>query len=172
MRSYLPSTNKTASSMVSNMTSKYPEVDKFFEQAANAMLGYGPTWKQNLLSSVASTETSYPPYDLIRLDDNTYQVVIAAAGFSKDDLDVVVENSRLTVTGEKQKVVHDTEQETSEKSEPEYLHRGIATRKFTRSFMLSDNVHVTKADFVDGLLTLELVHEIPEEQKPKQIPIS
>lgn len=106
---------------------------------------------------------SYPPYNIAKLSEDQYEIVMALAGFKLEDLNVVVEQNTLTITGA---------QAEKEEDGKEYLHRGIATRSFERKFSLADHVKVTGADLVDGILTLQLVREIPEESKPRQISIN
>jgi molecular chaperone IbpA len=116
----------------------------------------------SLLDSVGSLETntnSYPPYNIERLDDNTYRITMAVAGFGEADLDIEVKENTLTIKGEK----------SAEAQETEYLHRGIAARGFERRFQLADYVEVTGAQLENGLLHLELTREIPEILKPRKI---
>jgi molecular chaperone IbpA len=103
----------------------------------------------------------FPPYNLIKISDNTYQVQIALAGWDKNDLTVQVENNELLISGE-----------ISKKSEGLEIHRGISTRNFTRRFILAENVEVQTADMVNGVLKITLVHNIPEALKPKKITIN
>lgn len=107
-----------------------------------------------------STSSNYPPYNVVKLSETVTQIEIAVAGFSQDDLNVTEQNGMLTVSGE------DT-------SEPvgTYLHRGIAARKFSRSWQLAENVDVKGAEVKNGILVVTLEHQIPEEAKPKKIPI-
>ncbi len=113
----------------------------------------------NRLNHVYSENQSYPPYNVIKLDEDSYQVEIAVAGFDKKDIEVIVDNSTLTVKGDK------------EESETQFVHKGIATRKFTRSFALSEYMEVTGADMKDGMLHISIDRIIPEEKKPKTIKI-
>ena len=96
------------------------------------------------------------------MEENNYAITVAVAGFKESELDIQVENGVLTVRGKKQ---------TNEK-EQNFLHQGIATRSFERKFNLADHVEVKGADLQDGLLTLNLVREIPEAMKPKSIAIN
>lgn len=105
----------------------------------------------------------YPPYNIEKIDDDSYGVTMAVAGFSEDDLDVTVKDNVLIVTGRI---------ESKEKDGRRYLHRGIATRAFERRFELADHIHVTGARLENGLLHLDLVREVPEEMKPRKIAIS
>jgi molecular chaperone IbpA len=111
---------------------------------------------------LASRQTSYPPYDLVKLDDDTYKLSLAVAGFSKDNIDVSVDNSTLIIKG-------DNSVEDEEKTE--VLHRGIATRKFTRTFALGEYMEVIGAALEDGMLVINIERIIPEEKKPKSIKI-
>lgn len=104
---------------------------------------------------------SYPPYNIIKTDDTNYTIEIAVAGFSRDDLDITAEGNKLTVTGT-----------IKSEENKEYLHHGIGTRNFTHHFTLSDTVVVKSADIVNGLLLVKLENIIPEEKKPRKIPIS
>ena len=108
------------------------------------------------------TSTGYPPYNIEVVEENNYAITVAVAGFKETELDIQVENGVLTVRGKKQ--VSDEKQN--------FLHQGIATRSFERKFNLADHVEVKGADLQDGLLTLDLVREIPEAMKPKSIAIN
>ena len=103
---------------------------------------------------------SYPPYDLIKLDEDTYRLSIAVAGFTKEDIDVSVDNGTLIIKGE-----------IVEITDAEVVHKGIASRKFTRSFALGEYMEVTGADMKDGMLHINVDRIIPEEKKPKSIKI-
>jgi len=119
----------------------------------------------NLLDQATSNETapSYPPYNIERTAENAYRITIAVAGFGEGDLSIESKENALTVKGEKQLV------EGAEKRE--VLHQGIAARAFERRFQLADYVQVTGASLENGLLHIDLVREIPEAKKPRQIPI-
>jgi len=108
----------------------------------------------------AATRQTYPPYDVLKLDEDTYQVSIAVAGFTKEDIDVSVDNGTLIVKGEIKEV-----------TDGEYLHKGIAARKFTRTFGLGEYMEVTGASIEDGMLHINVDRIIPEEKKPKVIKI-
>ena len=107
----------------------------------------------------ASRQT-YPPYDVLKLDEDTFQVSIAVAGFTKDDVNVSVDNGTLIVKGE-----------ITEIADGEYLHKGIASRKFTRTFALGEYMEVTGAKIEDGMLHINVNRIVPEEKKPKTIKI-
>lgn len=117
-------------------------------------------------SMIGGTEErfdSYPPYNIEKIGDHDYRIVMAVAGFTPADLEIMAEGESLIVSG---KI------DEKEGNESTYLHRGIATRAFQRSFRLEDHIKVTGADVSDGLLTINLVREIPEEKKPRMIPIT
>jgi molecular chaperone IbpA len=109
---------------------------------------------------LASRQTSYPPYDLVKIDDDNYKLSLAVAGFSKDDIDVSVDNGTLIVKGE-----------TPETEDVEIVHKGIAGRKFTRTFALGEYMEVTGAALKDGLLNIDIERIVPEEKKPKTVKI-
>lgn len=118
----------------------------------------------SLLDSTLRGEQStggYPPYDIEILDESQYAITIAVAGFEQDELDIQTEKGVLTVRGRKA----DSDKERN------FLHQGIAYRAFERKFNLADYVEVTDANINNGLLTINLVKEIPEAMKPKKISI-
>ncbi len=104
----------------------------------------------------------YPPYNIEKIGDDDYRITMAAAGFGEDDLDVTVKENGLTIKGKKA----DAEQGTVK-----YLYRGIATRSFERRFELADHIKVTGARLENGILSLDLVREVPEAMKPRSIKI-
>ncbi len=105
---------------------------------------------------------AYPPYNIRTMGEDHYQITMAVAGFSEDDIDITTEQSRLLVTGNR----------ADEKEEQgEYLHRGIATRSFERRFNLADHVKVVSANLENGLLHIDLERELPEAMKPRTIKI-
>ena len=103
---------------------------------------------------------SYPPYDLIKLDEDTYKISLAVAGFSKEDIEVSVDNGTLIIRGE-----------ITEETDAEVIHKGIAGRKFVRSFALGEYMEVTGAELKDGMLNISVDRVVPEEKKPKTIKI-
>ena len=105
---------------------------------------------------------NYPPFDLERLDDDRYRITIAVAGFRRGDLEITSQENMLLVTG-------DREQPSGDRSH--YLHVGIAARSFERKFELADFIRVKGADLADGLLTIDLVREVPAAMKPRTIDI-
>jgi molecular chaperone IbpA len=105
----------------------------------------------------------YPPYNIERTGEDAYRISVAVAGFADTELSLESKENTLTIRGEKQ-------EKTGEK-QGEMLHQGIAARAFERRFQLADHVQVTGATLVNGLLHVDLVREIPEAKKPRQIPI-
>jgi molecular chaperone IbpA len=103
---------------------------------------------------------SYPPYDLLKLDEDTYRISIALAGFSREDINISVDNGTLIISGE-----------IVEVTDAEVIHKGIAGRKFTRSFALGEYMEVSNATLTDGMLHINVVRNTPEEKKPKTITI-
>ena len=119
----------------------------------------------SLLDSALRSEKTtggYPPYDIEVRGDNQYAITLAVAGFEQSELDIQVEKGVLTVRGKKDE----------DKSARNYLYQGIANRAFERKFNLADHVEVSDADMNNGLLTVNLVKEIPEAMKPKSIAIN
>ncbi|HLI13556.1 MAG TPA: Hsp20 family protein [Alphaproteobacteria bacterium] len=108
------------------------------------------------------SQLSYPPYNIEKTGEDTYRITMAVAGFGLDDLNIVSQENSLVISGKAQEPEKGTE----------YLHRGIARRAFQRRFELADHIKVKGAELVNGLLHVDLVREVPEEQKPRQIKIS
>jgi molecular chaperone IbpA len=106
---------------------------------------------------------SYPPYNIEKVGDGAYRIQMALAGFTRDEIEVTVQDNVLIIIG------RTVEAEAG--AEPQFLHRGIAKRAFERRFQLADTIRVTKAGYENGLLNVELVREIPEHKKPRRIAI-
>lgn len=116
----------------------------------------------NVLDEVQRTaEESFPPYNIERLDENRFQISVALAGYTPDEVTLTAEQNVLTLEGKK-----------AEKEEKTFLHRGISARNFKRQFTLADHVEVKGARFENGLLLVELQREIPEAMKPRRIAIN
>lgn len=118
---------------------------------------------ESLVQGTEERFDTYPPYNIEKLGEDQYRIVMAVAGFTLDDLSITAEGESLLVRGQIDEKPGDG---------ITYLHRGIAARSFQRSFRLADHIKVTGAEMRDGLLTISLVHEIPEEKKPRIIQIS
>lgn len=116
----------------------------------------------DLLSHALQREDNgYPPYNIEKLGPDSYRVVMAVAGFARDDIEIVQAENRVTVRGA-----------MKSNGEKTYLYRGLASRPFTREFDLADYVEVTNASLNNGLLVISLKRELPEALKPRTIPIS
>ena len=115
------------------------------------------------MSGVDATAQSYPPYNIERTGENAYRISVAVAGFSDKDLSIETRENTLLIRGSKNA--------EGEAPKAEVLYQGIAARAFERRFQLADHVQVTGAALEHGLLHVDLVREIPEAQKPRQIPI-
>lgn len=131
----------------------------FLKQLDSRLIGF-----ENLFSEIERLATrqqdGYPPHNLIKVEDNHYQIELAVAGFSESDLTIEHKDSVLHITGEITPI------------EKEYLHKGISARKFSKTFRLAEHVVVHAANYNQGLLTIDLKVVIPEEKKPKLIPIN
>ncbi len=119
----------------------------------------------NRLVDLASRGDSeaYPPYNIEKLGDGAYRISMAVAGFSREELDLVIQENMLVVVGRAG--------EAPEGAAREFLHRGIGKRAFERRFQLADTIKVTGASYENGLLNVDLVREIPEHKKPRRIAI-
>ena len=123
--------------------------DRLFDMLENSSFG-------------ASQQENYPPFDLIRKGENDYCIELAVAGFTQDEIDITAQQNVLIVSGRQ----NDSDQKGSD-----YIYRGIANRSFERRFALADHIQVRGADLKDGLLSIELVREIPEAMKPRKIEV-
>ena len=103
---------------------------------------------------------TYPPYDLLKLDEDTYRISLAVAGFSRENIDISIDNGTLIIKGELVEVI-----------DAEVVHKGIAGRKFVRSFALGEYMEITGAEMKDGMLHINVDRIIPEDKKPKTIEI-
>jgi molecular chaperone IbpA len=106
-------------------------------------------------------QTNYPPYNIVKRDEDNYEIQIAVAGFRLDEIDITVENNELAVKGTK----------FEEADTAEYLHRGLAARNFERSWTLGQYLEVDTAEIKDGLLIIKLERHVPDAMKPKKIEI-
>jgi molecular chaperone IbpA len=113
------------------------------------------------LYSSGSNNNSYPPYNIIRVGEDSFKIEIAVAGFSENDLNVTIENGQLVIAGNI----------TDRDVDRNYLHRGIGNRSFTRSFRLADHIEVVDATLKNGLLVIDLNRIVPEELKARKISI-
>ena len=114
----------------------------------------------NAAHLLTASQTAFPPVNIVKTGDYTFNVELAVAGYKQDEIEITAEKNSLKVTGKK-----------SDEDTREYLVKGIAGRKFARQFVLSDTVVVRDANLADGILSIELENVIPEEQKPRKITI-
>ena len=138
---------------MTRFTALYPQFvgfDNIFNELERLVDGTTPT-----------RNTSFPPHNIIKLDDNKYVVEMAVAGFGQDEVDVEIHDGTLIVKGEKK-----------DQTEVDYLYRGIATRSFTKSIRLNDSIEVRGAQFKDGILKIALENIIPEHKKPRKVEFS
>lgn len=112
-----------------------------------------------------SKQTSYPPYNIIKETDDKFVVELALAGFKKDEIKVETKQDKLTISGKK---IHKVAEEGETVN---YVHKGIGTRDFVREFVLSQYVYVKGANYQDGILTVKLEREVPEEKRPRVVDI-
>ena len=115
----------------------------------------------NHLEYTVKQNTSYPPYNINKIDDLNYQVEMALAGFGKDDIEIKYADNQLTIKSV----------DSDDKDEKDVIHRGISKRKFSRSFTLAEDIKVNGAELKDGMLLVELEKIVPEEKKPRTINI-
>jgi molecular chaperone IbpA len=111
--------------------------------------------------STTPVANAYPPYNIVKIDDDRVVMEFAVAGFKKDEISITTEKNVLSIKAEK-----------PDADEKKYLHKGIAARRFNRSFSLPEYYEVESAGFEDGILYIDLVRNIPEEKKPKTISIN
>ena len=114
----------------------------------------------NAAHLLTATQTAFPPVNVIKKDDYNFVLELAVAGYKQDEIEITSERNSLKITGKK-----------TETDERNYLVKGIAGRKFSRQFVLSDTVVVRDAALADGILSIELENVIPDEQKPRKIEI-
>jgi len=117
----------------------------------------------DLLRMSPAQQTNYPPFNLIKLEEDFFNIEVAVAGFKEGEIDVTIEKNLLTVKGSKKDGIPEN---------VEYLHRGISARNFERTFPLGPNIKVKGAVMRDGILIIDLQREVPEEEKPKSIAIT
>ena len=130
------------------------DIDKFINDMQKYSIGMEEWFHR--MGALHETKENYPPYNLIKQSNVSFKLELALAGFNKNDIEVYTENNKLFVEGTKEN-----------KEDKEYIHKGLATRDFTRVWTLSDDVAVEKVDFTDGILSIELNRIIPDHQKKK-----
>jgi molecular chaperone IbpA len=140
------------------------------QQDLQKMLGFSVGFDGlfNRLNTMDTAQSGYPPYNIRKINDLQYVVELALAGFSKSDIEVEVTEGTLTIRSTTAK---DDGADNDENNEIGFVHRGIAKRTFSRAFQLSDDIIVQNADLQDGMLIVNLERVIPDEKKPRLIPI-
>ena len=138
------------------------DIDKIMEQYRPFTIGFEKVFDN--LSNVSDAACNYPPYNIVKVDDEHFTIEIAGAGFTEDEFNIhlVPDGNKLVVQG-----VQDRGEDKKD-----YLHKGIGARNFTRTFALADEVTVLGADFVDGMLYISLEKVVPEEKKVREIVVN
>lgn len=144
--------------MTTTLAFRNQDLDKFFRTA----VGFDSMFDRLLSDVSLPKDSGFPPYNIVKKDDEHYAIEMAVAGFKMDELDVELKEGILEVKSVASEVDDDT---------TKYLHRGIAKRNFVRKFTLADDVVVKGANLADGMLVIELQRIIPEERKPRKIEI-
>ena len=115
------------------------------------------------LMRVTSQQTNYPPHNVIKTGENTLIIEVAVAGFAEGEIDISLNKRQLLIKGERKR---------EDDSDREYLHRGISRRDFTHTFTLADHIEVQNASIENGILSVYLERQVPEEARPKSIAIT
>lgn len=136
--------------------------DDVFGKSFPFAIGFDRTF-QLLERASAPSNNNYPPYNIVKHDAENFSIEMAVAGFGKDDILITKEKEILSIVGG----VRDAEPD-----DMEYIHRGLASRSFKRTFTLADDIKVESSELIDGILFVYLKREIPEEDKPQEIKIS
>lgn len=145
---------------ISNLNKHFVGFDKMLTTLNNVQDTY--------TKAIVNNTPNWPPYNIVKIDDNNYTIELAVAGFGKHNLDIEMANNTLVVKGGFLSV----DEMASESTNPiQYLWKGIADRMFTRKFTLADTVEVKNAELVNGMLKIFLENVIPEEKKPKKVDI-
>jgi molecular chaperone IbpA len=139
------------------------QLQRFDTAALNrALVGFDRIFDDMERRFANQISSNYPPFNIAKVGENTYDIAIAVTGFEKDEIVVTVEANELLVKGERK---------ISDQPEPEYLHRGLALRDFERTFTLAEHMKVRKAEIKNGILSIQIEREIPEEMKPRVIDV-
>ena len=130
-------------------------------------VGFDKTFKllSSQLDNIGKSLPGYPPYNIKKVEDNKYVIEMAVAGFAKTDIELTLDNGKLTITG------NTKDSNDVDNANAYYFYKGIAERAFTRSFTLADTVEIKNAEIVNGILKVWLENFIPEHKKPKKIEI-
>jgi molecular chaperone IbpA len=127
-----------------------------------ALIGFDTMFDTMERRFANQVSNNYPPHNIIKTGENTYEIEVAVTGFEKNEISVTVENNVLVIRGESQ---------TEEDLTVQYLHRGLASRDFSREFPLAEHIEVVGAEIKNGMLIVKLIRNVPESAKPKVIDI-
>lgn len=143
----------------------FPSLSRFFPELRAWSVGFDKDWQmlEDLEDSMIRATPSYPPYNIKKVNDNKYEIEMAVAGFSKDNLKVEVKNNQLIVEGNKES--------KEEGADVDYVYKGIASKHFRQMFALADHLKVKSSEFKDGMLKIKLEGEMPEHDKSQVIEI-
>lgn len=133
-----------------------------FDDLSRSLIGFDTLFNEIERRFVNQMPSNYPPHNIIKTDENQYEIQVAVTGFEKSDIGVTVENNTLVIRGESSSVGYTDDQ---------YIHRGLATRDFVRQFPLAEHIEVRGAEIKNGMLVIKLERHIPESAKPKIIDI-
>jgi molecular chaperone IbpA len=129
-------------------------------------IGFDSILDELMRVNAQQTNTNYPPYNIVKHSEDAFAIELAVAGFREGDINITLEKNVLTIKGQQTESLDELEKEV------EYVHRGISDRNFDRTFTLADYVEVLGAKAENGILTIELERQVPEEQKPKTVAIT
>jgi molecular chaperone IbpA len=129
---------------------------------SRALVGFDTMFDQMERRFANSVSNNYPPHNILKLEENEYAIQLAVTGFDKSEISVTVEDNVLIIKGESMTTDYQPEQ---------YLHRGLATRDFSKEFPLAEHIEVSGAEIKNGMLTVKLIRNVPESAKPKVIDI-
>ena len=129
-------------------------------------IGFDSILDELMRVNAQQANTNYPPYNIVKHSEDAFAIELAVAGFREGDINITLEKNVLTIKGEQKVSLDELEKDV------EYVHRGISARNFDRTFTLADYVEVIGAKAENGILTIELERQVPEEQKPKTVAIT
>ena len=146
--------------------SSFPSIAEYFPNLEAWSVGFDREWRllEQLQNNFLGGTSSYPPYNIKQRSEDRYEIEMAVAGFGKNELRVELHNNQLSIEGSKS-----GEEEGAESS---YVYKGIAGRQFRQTFALADHVKVIGSELKDGILSISLERELPEEKKPRMIEIN
>jgi molecular chaperone IbpA len=144
----------------------FPSIAEYFPNLEAWSVGFDREWRllEQLQNNLMGGTSSYPPYNIKQRSEDRYEIEMAVAGFSKEELRVELHNNQLAIEGSKRS--------DDEAIEGSYVYKGIAGRQFRQTFALADHVKVIGSELKDGILTIGLERELPEEKKPRLIEIN